>query len=312
MARRVRVQYPGAIYHVMNRGDHSEAVFRDRQDSDLFLTTLGEASAKTDWQVHSYCLMSNHFHLVVETPRANLVDGMKWLLTTYTARFNRKHKLFGHLFSGRYKALPVDGSNTGYLKSACDYVHLNPIRAGLLKAEQPLEAYIWSSYPLYLKQPSGRPGWLRTDRLLGEWGIPKDSAAGREQFARAMEARRKSEEAGNVTELPPCGWCIGTEEFRQELLQQMSQLPAHHYGGPEWQETAQKKAERILAEELQRRGWDQSELQRRRKGDPEKLAIARRLRTETTETTMTLAWMADKLSMGAPGALANCLRNNLR
>ena len=102
----------------MNRGDHCEIVFRDSQDRDLFLRTLAEACAKTDWQVHSFCLMPNHFHLVLQTPRGNLVVGMKWLLTTYTCRFHRKHHLLGHLFSGRYKALPVDGSCTGYLKSA--------------------------------------------------------------------------------------------------------------------------------------------------------------------------------------------------
>ena len=115
MARKLRIQYPGAIYHLMNRGDHSESIFRDDGDFGLFVATLAQAYSKADWQVHSFCVMSNHFHLVVETPRANLVAGMKWLLGTYTVRFNRKHKLFGHLFSGRYKALPVDGSGTGYL-----------------------------------------------------------------------------------------------------------------------------------------------------------------------------------------------------
>jgi putative transposase len=141
MARKLRVQYPGAIYHVMNRGDPLEGIFRDDKDPELFLATLGEACAKADWQVHAFCLMSNHFHLVVETPRGNLAEGMKWLLGTYTSRFHCKHKLFGHLFSGRYKALPVDGSGTGYLKSAGDCVHLNPVRAGLLLPEQPLQAY---------------------------------------------------------------------------------------------------------------------------------------------------------------------------
>ena len=87
--------------------------------------------------------MGNHFHLVVETPRANLVAGMKWFLGTYTAGFNRKHKMFGHLFSGRYKALIVDGSGNGYLRTVCDYVHLNPVRTKLLTGEQPLRAYPW-------------------------------------------------------------------------------------------------------------------------------------------------------------------------
>ena len=99
MARKLRVQYPGAMYHVMNRGDRREAIFADDEDRHRFLETLGEACEKTCWQVHAYCLMSNHFHLVLETPQPNLVAGMKWLLGTYTSRFNRRHKEFGHLFS---------------------------------------------------------------------------------------------------------------------------------------------------------------------------------------------------------------------
>ena len=147
MPRKLRIQYEGAIYHLMNRGDHGEDIFLDDDDRELFLKTLGEASLKTEWQVHAWRLMRNHFHLVLETPKANLVDGMKWLLGTYTIRFNRRHKLFGHLFSGRYKALPVDGSGSGYLKSVCDYVHLNPARAKLIAAKAKLSEFRWSSYP---------------------------------------------------------------------------------------------------------------------------------------------------------------------
>src|SRR5215471_17746216 len=173
MARKLRIQYPGAIYHVMNRGDHREDIFLSDQDRQLLLDTLAEACAKTDWQVHAWCLMPNHFHLVVETPKANLVDGMKWFLSTYTSRFNRRHKLFGHLFSGRYKALFVDGSGNGYLKSVCDYVHLNPARAKLLARDKPLSQFAWSSYVEYLKPPSRRWQALRVDRLLGEHHIPR-------------------------------------------------------------------------------------------------------------------------------------------
>src|SRR5580765_2000118 len=129
MARKLRAEYPGAIYHLMNRGDRREPIFKDDEDRQRFLGTLGEACVKTGWQVHAYCLMSNHFHLVIETPQANLVRGMKWFLGVYTSRFNRRHKLFGHLFSGRYKALIVDGSGSGYFKTVCDYTHLNPGRA---------------------------------------------------------------------------------------------------------------------------------------------------------------------------------------
>ena len=178
MARKLRVEYAGAIYHVMNRGDRRELIFVDDADRQRFIDTLGEACAKTGRQVHAYVLMPNHFHWVVETPQPNLVAGMKWLLGTYTSRFNRRHKLFGHLFSGRYKSLIVDGSGGGYLKSVGDYVHLNPARAKLVVADAPLQSFAWSSWLAYLLVRSKRPAWLRADRLLGWWGIPRGQSGG--------------------------------------------------------------------------------------------------------------------------------------
>ena len=107
MQRQLRREFAGAIYHVMSRGDRREKIYRTDQDRRLFLTALTEACGKTSWQIHAYCLMSNHFHLVLETPQPNLVAGMKWLLGVYTKRFNIGHKECGHLFAGRYKALHV-------------------------------------------------------------------------------------------------------------------------------------------------------------------------------------------------------------
>src|SRR5437899_1564353 len=145
MPRKLRVEYAGAVYHVMNRGDQRENIFRDDEDRRRFLATLDEACAKTAWQVHAYCLMRNHFHLVIETQEANLVFGMKWMLGTYTKRFNIRHKLCGHLFAGRYKALIVESSGNGYLRTVCDYVHLNPMRARLIEPQAGLESFMWSS-----------------------------------------------------------------------------------------------------------------------------------------------------------------------
>ena len=105
MARKLRVEYAGAIYHLMNRGDRREPIVQDDRDRRCFLETLGEACTKTSWQVHAYCLMTNHFHLVAETPLANLVEGMKWFLGTYTDRFNRRHKMAGDLFGGQRRLL---------------------------------------------------------------------------------------------------------------------------------------------------------------------------------------------------------------
>ena len=219
MPRQLRIEYPGAIYHVLNRGDRREPIYQDDFDRQRFVATLAEACRKTGWQAHAYCLMHNHFHLVVETPEANLVAGMRWFLSTYTARFNRRHKFFGHLFSGRYKSLIVEGSGNGYLRTVCDYVHLNPVRAKLLRCEQKLRDYVWSSWPDYLKLPEQRPRWLRVDRLLGELRIPKDSVAGREELENYLEVRRAQEDDGEWKRIRR-GWCLGNATFRQELLAQ--------------------------------------------------------------------------------------------
>jgi putative transposase len=308
MARKLRIQYPGAIYHVMNRGDHQERVFVDDEDRHMFLATLGEVCQKTGWQVHGFCLMSNHFHLVVETPSANLVEGMKWLLGVYTRRFNRRQKVFGHLFSGRYKALVVDGSGNGYLKTVCDYVHLNPLRAGLLGPEQALNEYRWSSYPLYTADQGPRPGWLRVDRLFGEWRIPWDVPGAGAKFAAVMKARRQGE---LEREFKPVerGWCVGSKEFRAEMLKYIEeQRGKWHYGAELW-ESAQAKAEHLIAEALKSQDISEQELARWTKGHPFKVQVAAQLRAETT---VTLEWIAQRLGMGSRGHLAQLLQKRNR
>jgi putative transposase len=283
MPRQLRIEYAGAIYHVMNRGDRREPIFHDDLDRKRFVAALGEACTKMDWQVHAYCLMNNHFHLVMETPNANLVAGMRWFLSTYTARFNRRHKLFGHLFSGRYKSLIVDGSGTGYLRTVCDYVHLNPVRAKLLPLEQKLRDYAWSSWPEYLKPPEQRPRWLRVDRLLGELHIPKDSPAGREELENYLERRRAQEEGDELSSIRR-GWCLGGETFRQELLAQTHARAGENHQAQTRRESAGEKARRILQEELDKLGWTVKDLAARSKGDVRKVRLARRLRTETSVT----------------------------
>lgn len=307
MPRKLRIEYEGAVYHVMNRGDRREAIFLTDADRELFLETLEQACEKTGWQVHAYCLMGNHFHLVVETPRANLVSGMKWFLGTYTARFNRRHKLFGHLFSGRYKSLIVDGSGTGYLKSACDYVHLNPVRAKLLKPEQRLVEYRWSSWPEYLKSPGKRPSWLRVDRTMGEWCVNQDNAVGRRQLEQGMEQRKELEMSKATEDWKKLrrGWCWGPKGFREELLEMIGEKQGGQHHGEELKESDEQKAQRLVAEMLQKAGWTDVELPARAKGDKKKARMAARLRKETT---MSWQWIAKRLEMGHWRTSANAVR----
>ena len=305
MARKLRIQFPGAIYHVMSRGNRREDIFRDDFDHESFLKTLADTCAKTGWQVHAFCLMPNHFHLVVETPQPNLVAGMKWFLGTYTVRFNRRHKLSGHVFAGRYKSLLVGGEG-GYLLTVCDYVHLNPVRAKLLPPEAPLRSYKWSSFPTFLVEAAQRAEWLRVDRIFGECGIPQDTAAGRREFERRLELRRSGETAQSADELDGIrsAWCLGDDSFRKELLAQMDgKFGASHYGS-ELQEAAEAKASRIVDQELGIAKWTENQLRALRKGDPGKIRIARRLRAETTTT---LQWIAARLHMGTRTHLSHLL-----
>ena len=309
MARQLRLEYAGAIYHVMNRGDRQEAIFLDAEDRRRFLKTLGEACEKAGWQVHAYCLMGNHFHLVVETPQPTLVAGMKWFLGTYTQRFNARHRMRGHLFAGRYKSLLVDGSDDIYLRVVCDYVHLNPVRAGLVGVEEKMADYAWSSFPQYLKPPRKRPGWLRVDRVLGEWGIRRDNVAGRREFGDLMEVRRRVE--GHADEKLWSGirrgWRFGAEDFLERLVEAGVAENANReiHEGDAVAETMEEKARCVIAEFLVKRKVELEELKVRRKGDPLKIELAAELRKQTA---MSMGWIAKELNAGAPKSVWNAMR----
>ena len=309
MARPLRIEYPGAIYHVLSRGDRREAIVRDDRDRSLLLEILARTCGRTAWEIHAYCLMSNHFHFVVETPRSNLSTGMQWLLGSYTQRFNRRHGLSGHLFGGRYKALLVDGREGGYLRRVCDYVHLNPVRAGMIGSEAAVHSYPWSSCAHYVGSARQRPAWLRTDRLLGEHGIVSDGARGRREFSRRLEALR--EEANQPEELKSIrrGWKLGGEDFVDWIVEKIEFCPAEAHPGRQRDETEQGKARRILGEEMKRLGWTKAELERRKKGDPSKVAWARRLRAETA---VSLKWIAENLRMGTWSHVSNRLYHTER
>ena len=302
MPRPLRIEYEGALYHVMNRGDRREAIYLDDKDRERFLETLGEACAKTGWRVHAWCLMGNHFHLVVETPQANLVVGMKWLLGTYTQRFNRRHRHWGHLFGGRYKAQMIDGRSPAYLRTACDYVHLNPARAGNVADNEPLETYPWSSYPAYLRVKV-RPAWLAVERLLGEHGLQEDTTVNRREFSRRLEQQRREPEEVAAKNLQR-GWKHGAEDFADWLADKLSRRGSQTERAAERRETDEALARRIIVEGLAEANLQEAALASRAKGDTMKVEIARRVRAQTP---MSRAWIAKQLHMGSASYLSTLL-----
>lgn len=160
MARPLRLEFAGALYHITSRGNERKSIYFDATDFELFLTQLGKVCERYNWVVHAYCLMSNHYHLLVETPDANLSKGMRQLNGTFTQAINRKYQRVGHLFQGRYKAILVD--KDAYLLELSRYIVLNPVRA---KRVQRLEDWPWSSWHAVMGVAVS-PSWLATDALL--------------------------------------------------------------------------------------------------------------------------------------------------
>ena len=132
MARQLRIEYDGACYHVMSRGNNGNPIYKDDKDRIIFLETLWECCSQTGWIIHSYVLMNNHYHILLETPEANLVAGMKWFQGTYTQRYNIRHQQRGHLYQGRYKSLIIDSDDYTYFRTVSTYIHLNPVRSKLV------------------------------------------------------------------------------------------------------------------------------------------------------------------------------------
>jgi putative transposase len=164
LPRPLRILYPGAWYHVMNRGAGYQNIFHSEKHKHLFLSLLGEASGQFNIQIHAYCLMDNHYHLLVHTPQGNLSRAMRHINGVYTQRYNREEKTDGPLFRGRYKAILVQKDN--YIQQVSRYIHLNPVEAQICRNA---ESFSWSSYQFYL-QSKNKPVWLHLDFVLGYFG----------------------------------------------------------------------------------------------------------------------------------------------
>jgi len=170
MARPLRLELSGGLYHVTSRGDGREDIYLRDEDRESWLEILGQVCERFNWVCHAWCQMGNHYHLLVETPQANLSQGMRQLNGVYTQRFNRAHERCGHVFQGRYKAILVERDS--YLLELARYVVLNPLRAKMIER---LEDWPWSSYPATCGQ-APLPSWLQTDWILAQFGESRTSA----------------------------------------------------------------------------------------------------------------------------------------
>ena len=172
MARPLRLEFPGALYHITSRGDRREAIYENPNDMAMFIELLGEVCERYNWVIYAYCLMTNHYHLLVETPEANLSKGMRQLNGVYTKRFNVAHKRVGHVFQGRYKAIFVQAES--YLLELCRYIVLNPVRAGMVSD---VADWRWSSYEQTVDiNRLNDFKWLSIDTVLSRFGETKKTA----------------------------------------------------------------------------------------------------------------------------------------
>lgn len=250
MARPIRVEYEDAVYHVTARGNEQKAIYRDDADREVFLATLAQACEQFGLVVHVYCLMPNHYHLVVQTPRANLSQAMGWIQTAYSIRFNRRHRRSGHLFQGRFKSHVVDADT--YARRLVVYIHLNPVRPADKRQAIPsehrhlLEGFTWSSHRAY----SGRcrrseiPPWVSLE-WLWYYGDNRDIA--RREYRRQI--------AGSFGQCVPDpfegaqgGLVLGSEQLWEKIKARV----AGSSGREEiaWSRRANRHERRKLVEQL--------------------------------------------------------------
>jgi len=298
----------------MCRGNQSRNIFNTQEDADLFIRCLGEVCERNGAVVHAWCLMSNHYHLLLETPQGNLVDAMKWFQGTFTQRYNALHKLWGHLFQGRYKAKVIDDSDSSYFRTVSEYIHLNPADAGLVGPGR-LSEYSWSSYPFYLEPRSKRPDWLFVQRVLDACGFPNDSLKARRAYAAYMDLRQQTLLAREMDgteaaewKLMERGWVHGSSEFRSRML---GYFEEQGIKGAKLEDRDQKRdlsesaADKVLSDCLVSFGLTREDLFSLPKSDPRKLLLAGLLRYHFPVRAQ---WVSERLGMGHFTTVSRAMR----
>ncbi len=306
MARKLRIEYAGALYHVINRGNYRAWIFESKGARASFLDCLKQACESQDWCLHAWCLMGNHYHLLIETPVPNLVRGMKWLQSTFANRFNRFRKENGHVFQGRYKALLLDGDAVG---PVCHYIHLNPARAGIV-APGALQEYPDSSFH-QLWHPRRRWAFVDHRRSLESAGgfpdKPKGRALYRDYLCRLCGDEFEQQRLG-FDEMCS-GWAKGSNQFKAAVLAEHGDETAQKAVEAEASEVREPKWERGLATALKALGRKASDLKESRKGAAWKVATARWLRERYLAPHR---WIAGRLNMGGASSVQTLVSRHRR
>ncbi|MBC7366244.1 MAG: transposase [Undibacterium sp.] len=302
MARKLRLEYEGAIYHVLNRGNYRQAIFGTVGAAAAFERCLFETCARSGWRLHAYVIMHNHYHLALETPRGNLATGMHWLQGTFATRFNRLRAERGHLFQGRYQAILVQPGPA--LARVADYIHLNPVRAGLVPVAQ-AAAFRWGSLGGFTR--GIRPEWLVAETWLRELGL-NDTPGGWTEYGAHLQRRmaepenQESDDFGPITS----GWAIGTHAWRQAIAKEHagSKLAGHAHAGPEARALREAQWAEALAGLLAQAGKTREEATDDWKAAVWKIELAAELRRLTDASNR---WIAEQLHMGTAGSVSKYL-----
>ena len=294
MARKPRIQYLGAIYHILSRGNYRKDLFTVAQTGLQFEKALFEACESCGWRLHAYVIMSNHYHLALETPKGNLVEGMRWLQGTFGNRFNKFTGERGHVFQGRYKALLVEPGRS--LVGLVNYIHLNPVRSKLVELAH-LKHYSLSSYPKYFRREVAAP-LLRKD-FLSECALP-DSLAGMRRYAEQLELQEEADpkKKNALQKKYVKGWAIATKEYKKNLHAEFKKMnAAKDWGGLDLKELNEMGYEELVEGWLRNHGKTQIDIDEDKKSANWKILLARELRKQTSATN---PWIAQRLNMGHP------------